>query len=226
MQGVLSTQWGAFGGEIMNKYEKILIVLLLGSLWGAVELFGRDFLLAAGFAQKGAILFGLGIIILYASKRLVDFPGTVVVMALIAGLFKTASSNFFICQFAAVMINGIIFDIAYTAFKGRLDSSPVYRTVAAPIIAYASYAAFALIATFVIRDSVWVSDGWAGIGTYLSVDAVVASAISLVTINVGYYLGNAIQPHVVLRKLGLPGVSFQVVSVVLVAVLWVAGQIY
>ena len=97
----------------MSKYEKILVVLLFGSLWGALELFGRDLFRAIGMPQKSALLFGLGIIILYASKRLVHFPGSVVVMALIAGLFKTASSNFFPCQFAAVMINGIVFDTAY-----------------------------------------------------------------------------------------------------------------
>jgi hypothetical protein len=210
----------------MSKYEKILIVLLLGSLWGAVELFGRDFFRAAGVPQKSALLFGLGIIILYASKRLVDIPGSVVVMALIAGLFKTASSNFFICQFAAVMINGIVFDITYTLFKGRLDSSPIYRAFAAPVIVYVSYAVFALVTTFIIREPSWVSDGWAGIGSYLLVDAAIASAISIVTINFGYYLGNVIRPYDVLRRIGMPAVMFKVVSVVLVAAIWVAGQIY
>jgi hypothetical protein len=210
----------------MSKYEKILIVLLMGSLWGAVELFGRDLLRAAGFPQKSAILFGLGIIILYASKRLADLPGSVVVMALIAGLFKTASSSFFICQFAAVMINGIVFDITYSAFKGRLDSSPIHRVIAAPVIVYVSYAAFALITTFVIQEPSWVSDGWAGIGSFLAVDAAIAAAITVATINIGYYLGNAIQPQAVLRKLGMPAILFRIVSVALVAAIWVAGQIY
>lgn len=210
----------------MRKYEKILIVLLLGSLWGAVELFGRDFLRATGFPQKSAVLFGLGIIILYASKRLVDMPGSVVVMALIAGLFKTASSNFLVCQFAAVMINGIVFDITYTAFKNKLDSSPIYRAVAAPVIVYVSYAVFALITTFVIQEASWVSEGWAGIGSFLALDALIAAAITMVTINVGYYLGNAIEPHAVLRKIGAPTLLFRIVTIALVAAIWAAGQMY
>jgi len=210
----------------MRKYEKILIVLLLGSLWGALELFGRDLFRATGVPQKSALLFGLGIIILYASKRLVDFPGSVVVMALIAGLFKTASSNFFPCQFAAVMINGIVFDITYSAFKGRLDSSPIYRAIAAPIIAYASYTIFALVATYVLREASWASQGWAGIRSYLLSGAVSASLISIVTIHLGYSLGNAIQPYALLRKLRMPAVVFRIVSVVLVAAIWVAGRMY
>jgi hypothetical protein len=172
------------------------------------------------------VLFGLGIIILYASKRLVDFPGSVVVMALIAGLFKTASSDFYPCQFAAVVINGIVFDIAYLAFKRRLDSSPIFRTVAAPVIVYASYTIFALFTTYVLRQEPWASEGWAGIRSFLLADAMSASLISVVTIHFGYYLGNIIQPYFLLRESRTPAVVFRVVSVVFVAAIWIAGQVY
>jgi len=210
----------------MGKYEKILVVILLGSLWGALELFGRDFFRAIGMPQKSPLLFGLGIIILYASKRLVNFPGSVVIMALIAGLFKTASSQFYPCQFAAVVINGIVFDITYSAFKGRLDSGPINRLIAAPAIVYASYTIFALVATFVLREPSWVEGGWSGIRSFLLADAVIATLISMVTIHFGYYLGRALEPYAAKRKTGLPTVAFRVVSVVLVAAIWVAGQIY
>jgi hypothetical protein len=210
----------------MTKYEKILVVLLLGSLWGALELFGRDILRAAGVPEKSAVLFGLGIIILYASKRLVDFPGSVVVMALIAGLFKTASSYFFPCQFAAVMINGIIFDVTYTALKKHLNSSLAIRVLIAPAIVSLSYAGFALVATFVLREESWAAQGWEGIRSFLLVDAVTASLITIVTINFGYYLGNAIQPYALLRTLRLPAAIFRIASIVLVAAIWIAGQIY
>jgi hypothetical protein len=162
---------------------------------------------------------------MYASKRLVDFPGSVFLMALIAGLFKTASSYFFPCQFAAVVINGIVFDFAYSAFKGRLNSSLVFRAIAAPVIVYASYAIFSVVATYVLREGTWAAQGWAGIRSYLTSDAVSASLISIVTIHLGYYLGNAIQPYV-LPKLRMPAVAFRVVSVVLVAAIWIAGRIY
>ncbi len=210
----------------MSKYEKILIVLLFGTLWGALELFGRDLFRAIGMPQKSALLFGLGIIILYASKRLVHFPGSVAIMALIAGLFKIASANFYPCQFAAVMINGIVFDITYSIFKERLNRSLMYRAIAAPVIVYVSYAMFASVATYVLRQEPWASAGWVGIRSFLLADAVSASLISIVTIHLGYYLGNAIQPHALLSKLRIPTVAFRIVSVVLVAAIWIAGQIY
>jgi hypothetical protein len=210
----------------MSRYEKILVVLLLGSVWGALELFGRDFLRAIGVQEKSALLFGLGIIVLYVSKRLVCFPGSVVIMALIAGLFKTASSSFFPCQFAAVMINGVVFDIAHSTFRRRLDANPISRAIAAPFIVYVSYALFAIIAAYVLREGAWTSGGWPAIRSFLLSDAVKASLIAVVTINIGYYLGNVIQPYVLLGKLRMPAVTFRIVSVVLVAAIWLSGQIY
>jgi hypothetical protein len=210
----------------MNKYEKILIVLLMGSLWGALELFGGDLFRAIGIPNKSALLFGLGIIILYISKKLVDFPGSVVLMALIAGLFKTASSNFYACQFTAVMINGIIFDFSYRIFKNQLNSSPIYRIIAAPIITYISYAVFAFGVTYVMQESNWAARGITGIGDYLRVDALIASAISIVTINLGYYLGGVIQPIISSKKIGIPVAYFRIVSIAFVAAIWIAGQIY
>lgn len=210
----------------MSKSEKLLIVLLMGSIWGALELFGIDIMRTLHVPSKSAFLFGLGIIVLYASKRLVDFKGSVVIMALIAGLFKTVSSSFFACQFAAVMINGIIFDITYSTLKSHLDSSQLFRLISAPIITYVCYTIFAFTATYVIQEPHWAARGMAGIGDYLMDSAVVASLITIVTINLGYYLGNAMKPILVPGRIGLPAVAFRVSAVVLVAAIWIAGQMY
>ena len=210
----------------MTKHEKILVVLLLGSVWGALELFGRDLLRSAGVADKSAVLFGLGIIILYASKRLIDFPGSVIIMALIAGLFKTASSEFYACQFTAVVINGIVFDLAYSFFRTRLNAGLLFRALAAPVITYTSYAAFALLATYVLRVGTWASAGGEEVRAYLGMDALIASLISIVTIHLGYYLGNALQPYALPGKLRTPVAAFRIASVVLVAAIWIAGQLY
>ncbi|MCX5753291.1 MAG: hypothetical protein NTW97_06535 [Candidatus Krumholzibacteria bacterium] len=185
----------------LRWYEKLLLVLLFGAVFGMLELFGRDALRAAGVEHKSALLYGIGIIILYASKRVAHFPGSVAVMALIAGVIKTASSHFYPCQVAAVMINGVVFDIFYSTFKGRLDSSLLYRTIAAPVIVYVSYAAFAILAAFVLREGSWGTDGWAGVRSYLFTSAISASLYSIVTIHIGYYLGNALRLLVPVRRL-------------------------
>ncbi len=124
----------------MNKSDKVLAILLIGTLWGAIELFGGELFRAWDVPNKSALLFGLTLIVIYASKNLVDFVGSAVIMAAIASLFKTASSNFYSCQVAAVMINGIIFDGTYLLFKKQFDSSAAVRSVIAPIMAYMSFA--------------------------------------------------------------------------------------
>jgi hypothetical protein len=210
----------------MSKFEKILIVLLMGSLWGALELFGGDAMRAMGIPNKSAFLFALGLIILYASKRMVDFTGSVIIMALIAGLFKTASAHFYACQFAAVMINGAVFDFSYRAFKNQLDSSPIYRSIAAPVIAYMSYTIFAVAAAYAIGGPEWRASGLQGIADYLAGSGLIAAAASIVTINLGYYLGNILRPIVVEKRTGIPVSLMKISSLVIVAAIWVAGQIY
>lgn len=186
--------------QSLKMYEKLLLVLFFGAVFGALELFGRDALRTAGVEHKSAPLYAIGIIILYASKRVVHFPGSVAIMALIASLFKATSGNFFPCTAAAVMINGVVFDIFYSTFKGRLDSSLVWRTVAAPVIVYVSYAAFAILAAFILREGSWGADGWAGVRSYLFTSAVFASLYSMVTIHLGYYLGGALRLFVPVRR--------------------------
>jgi hypothetical protein len=184
----------------LKFYEKLLIALVFGVVFGVLELFGRDALRAAGVEHKSALLYGIGLIILYASKRVAHFPGSVALMALIASVFKATSSNFYPCTVAAVMINGVVFDIAYSTFRERLDSSLVFRTIAAPVIVYVSYAAFAILAAFVLKEGSWGTDGWAGVRSYLFTSAVSASLYSIVTIHIGYYLGNAIRLAIPLRR--------------------------
>ncbi len=210
----------------MSKYEKLLIVLLMGSLWGALELFGGDLLRSLGVPNKSAYLFGLGLIILYASKRLGGFAGSVVLMALICGLFKTASSGFYPCQFAAVMINGIVFDASYQLFKNHLDSSATYRSVAAPLIAFISFALFAFAAVYVIREPNWAAREMDGIVDYLTIDGLIAALISIITINLGFYLGGVLRSAFGERKIGVAAPIFRVASLTAVAAIWIAGQLY
>lgn len=210
----------------MSKYAKVMIVLLMGSLWGALELFGGDLLRGLGVPHKSAILFGLGVIILYASKRLVDFAGSVVIMALVAGLFKTASANFYPCQFSAIMINGIVFDGTYRLFKNYLNAGIIFRMIAAPVITCVSYAAFALFATYILREPNWAARGFSGVIDYLGAGALAAALISIATINLGYYLGNILYRQAGSREIGAFAVYYRIVSIVLVAAIWLAGQIY
>jgi hypothetical protein len=66
----------------------------------------------------------------------------------------------------------------------------------------------------------------AGIGEYLTTSALLASAISIVTINLGYYLGGALKPLVAARHSAIPAIYFRISSAEIVAAIWIAGQVY
>lgn len=210
----------------MKNYEKVLTVLLMGSLWGAVELFGADLFRAWHVPSKSALLFGLAVVIMYASKRINHFPGSVILMALVASLFKTASASFYACQAAAVIIIGTVFDGTYSLLKDLLDSKLAYRALAAPVIAYLSYSIFAFIATYVIQDANWAASGMKGIGEYLSASALYAAGIGIVTMNLGYYLGVALQRFLQSARARATATYLRLASCALVVFIWVAGQIY
>jgi hypothetical protein len=207
----------------MSKFEKILLVILLGSIMGAVELYGGDLFRTLNVSNKSSFLFAIGIMLMFASKRLIDFKGSVIIMAAIAAIFKTASANFYACQVAAIMINGIVFEGTYFYLKNKLESSMAWRSALAPIIAYVSYAAFAFSAVYLLKEIHWAERGLTGIGEYLSSSALIAAITSIITINLGLYVGEWFKRLLTFNKQSEALPYFRAVSIALVIVIWVAG---
>jgi hypothetical protein len=207
----------------MSKYEKTILIILFGSLWGAAELFGGDLFRAWGIPNKSSLLFGIALIIMYASKSFVRFSGSTIIMALLAGAFKTASDNFYGCQVAAITIDATIFEIFYFALSTKMDRSFVNRLIAAPLITYAAYTTFAFFATYILRQENWYAGGLAGIGDYLISGALFAAIYSLAAIQVGFYLGTLLKPirSNLSNKYAIS--SFQLAVVVVVLIIWITG---
>jgi len=183
----------------LRKYEKLLLVLVFGAVFGALELFGRDALRVAGVEHKAAPLYGIGIIILYASKAGGPFPRLGRRHGARREPVQGRLQQFLSLPGRRGDDHAFVFDIAYSTFKSRLDSSALLRTLAAPVIVYVSYAAFAILAAFVLREERGArTDGREFVRTCLPPRR--TSLISMVTIHLGYYLGNAIRPLVALRK--------------------------
>lgn len=207
----------------MNKLEKTILVILFGSIWGAVELFGGDILRAWGIPNRSSILFAIALLIIYASKSLANFTGSTILMALIAGAFKTASDNFYGCQVAAITIDATIFEIFYYALKTKLDRSFVARLISAPIITYLAYTIFAFFATYILRQENWVERGLPGIGDYLVTGALFAAIYSLIAIQIGYYIGAALKPFRSNLTDKIAIFSFRLAAAAIVLVIWIIG---
>jgi hypothetical protein len=207
----------------MGKYEKSILIILFGSLWGAAELFGGDLFRAWGIPNKSSLLFGIALIIMYTSKSFVRFTGSTIIMALLAGAFKTASDNFYGCQVAAITIDATIFEIFYFALNVKMDKSFASRLIVAPLITYIAYTSFAFFATYILRQENWYAGGLAGIGEYLISGALYAAIYSLAAIQIGYYLGTSLKPlrSNLSNKYAIS--SFQAAALAIVLIIWIAG---
>lgn len=207
----------------MNKLEKTILIILFGSIWGAIELFGGDLFRAWGIPNKSSLLFGIALIIMYSSKGLVNMPGSTIIMALIAGAFKTASDNFYGCQIAAITIDAVIFEFFYFALKTKLDRSFVTRLIAAPLFTYIIYASFAFFATYILRQENWYAGGITGIGEYLISGALYAAVYSLAAIQLGFYIGAAFKPIRLNLTSRFAISSFRLVSAAIALIIWIVG---
>ncbi|NLI16701.1 MAG: hypothetical protein GX409_10500 [candidate division Zixibacteria bacterium] len=207
----------------MNKIEKIILIILFGSIWGAAELFGGDLFRAWQIPNKSSLLFAIALIIMYSSKSLVNINGSTVIMALIAGAFKTVSDNFYGCQVAAITIDAVIFEFFYFALKTKLYRNFLTRLITAPLLTYIAFAFFAFFATYILRQENWYAGGLTGIGEYLISGALYAAVYSLAAIQIGFYLGAAFKP--LREKLTNQSAvfSFRLTAAAIALLIWIVG---
>lgn len=207
----------------MNKLEKTILIILFGSIWGAAELFGGDIFRTWGIPNKSSLLFGIALIIMYSSKSLVNLTGSTIIMALIAGAFKTASDNFYGCQAAAITIDAVIFELFYFALKTKLDRSFITRLITAPLITYSAYIVFAFFATYILRQENWYATGLAGIVEYLISGALYAAVYSLAAIQFGFYIGATLKPIRMNLTNRFAISSFRFAAAAIAVFIWIVG---
>ena len=220
-----------------KNYDKIMLVIVMGSIWGAFEIFGAEFMKIVGVPHRSPFLFAFAILIMYAAKRMADIRGSAVAMAAVAGLYKVLSFSLPACgstAVMAVMIDGIVFETAYLLFKRRLESGTLARILAAPVLAYSSYLLFAVYAGYINPESPasggpqgrFGSGNFRGIADYLSNSALLASLLSIATINLGPVLGNVIRAGMTPQRLIPKTAAIKFFGLFILIGVWVARIIY
>ena len=72
----------------MKTLDKITAVLVMGSIWGAFEIFGAIGLTELGVPHRSPFLFAFALATLLAAKRMGGFPGSALVMAALASVVR------------------------------------------------------------------------------------------------------------------------------------------
>lgn len=165
------------------------LVLILGSIWGAYELFVRQALASMNVDHKSPYLFAFAIMIMYLSKKMVDFRGSAIVMALIASVYKTFSTDFLACMAAAIVIDGIVFESAWRLAAQKMNQGTLNRTLAALAITFVAYTIFGIYAAYLGPKEFADGAGIRGVITFLTHSGVIAAILAMLTANLGNALG-------------------------------------
>ncbi len=209
----------------MKKHiGKIMTVLVLGSIWGAMEIFGVEFLKAMAVPYKSPFLLAFALAVMMAGKRLSDFAGSAILMAIIAAFYKTMSFSLPACGsnvFAAVIIDGAVFEAVYQLSKSRIESSLWQRSLAGAAMAFGALFFFGLYAAFINPESAAASGNITGAFDYLRTRGIFAVAMSLAAINIGFYLGNATKAGITSGSLSKANL-FKASGMVFIVIAWAA----
>lgn len=210
----------------MKIWEKILLVLIVGSIWGIVEVFGGDLLPAWVEGRTSVFLFAFAFFILITARPILRVPGLLLIIGVVAAFYKTLSVNFYPCMVAGIMTNAAAVELLYLFLrKEERLSNLKWRMIAAPATAYVAFIMFALSAVLVIREPHWVERGLTGILNFTFVTGSLAAVLSLILVHPAYAIGMRLETRFAERSRSLFLRWSYGLGILLVVVLWVSRLI-
>jgi hypothetical protein len=149
--------------------QYLLGVLFSGGVWGISEATLGNALYSAHVPHASIPLTAIGFVVLTLACACLPRLGTATLVASFALLYKFLNAPFFACHLLGILLTGVCYDVFLRAFKMRSI------WLAAGLAAYANYAAFALMITYVARYDHWVQGGFGKIFQYVVVDGTMAA---------------------------------------------------
>ena len=204
----------------MKSSKNWIWILALGSLWGMSEVWGGEFLYANGIPHSSFWLSAFAIFLIALARGLVDVPGSSTAMGMIAAAFKLVNASPFYCHLLAIVLLGACFDAAASLIVRKEGGILLKRALAGIVGAYAGYASFALLITYVIRYEPWVTGGTARVVNHIFVAGSLAALAGAILFPVGARIGAEAGKASVRR----PGWSTAGAAAT-AALIWILGRI-
>lgn len=174
----------------MSNGRKVIFILLIGSLWGMLEVLLWDVWHLQGWTHASTVLAVVALFCLTAGRRVLDIPGSSLAIALVACLYKFASVAFFLCQMTGVLTLAATFEIVAlltSRYPGRESALRPY--LLGFLTVYPAFFAFAFLSAFVTLVPYWAEAGWARVLPYLGWGALVATLGAAVASAIGWSTG-------------------------------------
>lgn len=163
------------------------ISIIAGSLWGLGEVLIWNLLKILNIGMKSPFVFAYGIFILTLSRKIYDKKGISLLTGLIAISFKFLHSPIFFCQFIAVIIEALFFEIGFLSIPYFKN---FYRILIPLFSTYSSFTSFAFSIVYILKVTEWVKRGYSGIAHYIFINGSLAFLFSIFTFNLALILYN------------------------------------
>lgn len=135
------------------RRQYILGVLFFAGVWGLSEAVLGNALYAAGVPYASVPLTAVALAVLTLARSYLPQRGTGTMIAACAMLYKFLNAPFFGCHLLGILFTGACYDLVFDVLRIRI------RSLGAAAATYLSYAAFAVMITYVFRYEHWVQGG-------------------------------------------------------------------
>jgi hypothetical protein len=162
-----------------KRIELFLLLIILGSIWGFFEM----------LALPVFLLCVIGVLILTLGRRIIDIPGTSILIGLIVCAYKTYSANFFICQWAGVMALAGSFDF-FTSIVFKENWFKKFNPSVVGVVTNLTAAiVFLIIVNYIFIEPYWPEGGIQRALDYFLTRGLPAAALSgLISAPLGVFL--------------------------------------
>jgi len=159
--------------------KNILMILVLGSVWGVAEVFGKDLFGSLGIGGTTVWLAAWAILLLGIGRGLWNTIGSSALMGLVAAAFKFAGPSTNYCHLLGIAALGLFFDVFASSLLARGRSQWWRHALVGLITAYGARAFFVWYSVSVAQSERWVEGG-----TQMALDHVVrgGSVVALAAI--------------------------------------------
>lgn len=171
------------------KREYILGMLFFGGVWGMSEAVLGGALYAAQVPHASVPLTAVGLAVLTLARSYFPQRGTATLVAACAMLYKFLNSPFFGCHLLGILITGACYDLIFDILKIRAKS------LGAAAVTYLSYAAFALMITYLFRYDHWVQGGFAKVLQHIFMGGSMAALACAVAVPLSARLGQRLKSY-------------------------------
>ncbi len=196
--------------------QYLLGILFFGGVWGLSEAVLGDALYRAGIPYASVPLTAIGFVVLTFAHAYFPRPGTATLIASFALLYKFLNTPFFACHLLGIILMGMCYDVFFNIFRMRA------AWLTAGLAAYANYAAFALMITYVARYEHWVQAGPGKILEHVGVSGSMAALACVVLLPLSLRLSDKLKSAVA-TPFAWRGAPVPAAVTVLTAGLWVLG---